>query len=148
MFKFLEGSFESFSTDVSDETLGIPSPVEDLGFLMRVFERVFTVDLMIHQSDPASRGDLDAGSLSDLHLFRFCAADTSRDQLLVGVDQIFVGFHLEDTFIGRLDLEVAVSSSRFGVSNVEGSKARFPEVGAKDLSTLTVVNSGQLETVL
>jgi hypothetical protein len=141
VFEFLKGRFEGLSTDIPDETLGIPGPVEDLGFLMRVFERVFTVDLMIHQSDPASSGDLDAGSLSDLHLFRFRTADTSRDQLLVGVDQIFVGFHFEDTFIGRLDLEVAVSSGRFGVSNVEGSKAGFPEVGPENLAALTVVDS-------
>ena len=69
------------------------------------------------------------------------------DDFLVGVDQVVVVSHPEDSFIGGLDLEVAVPGGCFRVLDVQGTQARLPEIGLQDLLSLAVVDPTELEAL-
>ena len=110
---------------------------------------IFIVGRAKRASGAARSSDVvDQGSFSDLKLGLGGATGSGNQKVLAGVDQVFFPAEFEDSFIGGLDLEIAVPGGGFGVFDVEGPQAGFPEVGLEDLTSLAVVNLGQLETML
>ena len=63
---------------------------------------------MVHEPDVASKGDFDLGSFDNLNPALSRAAGASCQQVLVGVDQVFLTISFEDPLILRFNLEVAV----------------------------------------
>ena len=66
-------------------------------------------------------------------------------QLFVGVHQLVVALHLEDSFIRGLDLEITVPGGGFGIFDEEGPQAGLPEVVFQDMAALTVVHCQSLK---
>ena len=148
MLQLLHSLEELGCQDVADNSFGVLVPIEDLGVGFGVPDGIFSIDIVIFQLQVGSTRSVDSGTLGDLDNFlNWGAAFLGVHYFLVGVDQVVVIFHPEDSFIGRLDLEIAVPGSHFGVFDVEGSEAGFSEVGFQDLPPLTVVHTAQFEAL-
>ena len=82
---------------------------------------------MVLEPDVACKEDFDLGSFDNLNLVLSRAAGVSCQQVLVGLDQVFLIISFEDPLILRLNLEVAVPKGDLRV--LECSQARFAKVG-------------------
>ena len=68
MFEFSDGVLELGLIDILQNPFGIPPPVENLRFRTREGGGLFSVDLVVLESDVAPGGYVDPGSFSDLEL--------------------------------------------------------------------------------
>ena len=107
---------------------------------------IFPIDLLVFQFQVAASRDINGSTLCNLDGLLVWATFFGGHHFLVGVDQVIV-LQSEDSFIGWLDLEVAVPRGSFSSFDIKGSKTGLSEVCFQDLPTLAVVYSAQLETL-
>ena len=109
---------------------------------------ILTVDFVIFQLQVAAARNVDNGTFSDLDgSLNGGAALLGGYDFFIGVDQVVVVFHSEDSFVGGLDLKVAVPGCRFRILDVKGAQARLPEIRLQYLLSLAVVDATQHETL-
>ena len=148
MFQLLHGLKELKSRDVAEHSLGVPIPIEDSSVGDFGPDGILTIDFVIFQLQIAAARNVDGCTFSDLDGFlNGGAALLGGYNFFIGVDQVVVVFHSENSFVGGLDLEVAVPGGSFGILDIEDPKAGLLEIGFQDLLSLTLVDTTQLETL-
>ena len=138
MFELSDGVVELGLGAAPQDSLGIPSPVENLGSLSHGLKRFPAIYHVIQKLYIASAWDLDLAAFNDLNLLLGGSTSFGSHQVSVGVDQVLFAAQLEHSFICGLQLEVAIPGSGFGVLDVKCTLAGLSKVGHEDLTSFAV----------
>lgn len=102
---------------------------------------------MIFQLHVATTWNGNGGFFCDLNGLLIGSTFLGSHNFFFGVHQVIIVLHLENSFIGWLNLEVAVPEGSFGTLDVEGPEAGLLKIGFQDLTTFAVVDRTLFEAL-